>query len=126
MKITTNFDADEFGQALTAQGMQNYYLLCLLVLEKIRNRFGVVQITSGFRNEIENKRVGGSPTSQHLWAEAVDFVCPYAQSMGEVFRFILDDLQWPGETIWYKRRGHVHVSLPHIGVKADQYIDGTK
>jgi len=128
MKLSEHFDSEEFGKELTAQVYQNYYLLSLLCLERIREEFGEVRITSGYRSAFDQERLikegyHPAPTSQHLFGEAADFICPYAESMGLVYRFLLDSLKWPGEVIWYKKRGHVHVALPHIGVKADHFIN---
>lgn len=131
MKLTEHFQSEEFGLILTDEVKNNYYLLCLLVLEPVRERFGIVQIHSGLRTEMDQERLrkeGKNPSnaSQHLFGEAADFVCPYAQSMGLVYRFILDELKWPGEVIYYPKRGHVHVALPHLGVHADQFIKEEK
>lgn len=49
--------------------------LCLL-LEKVRIQFSPMLITSGFRCPAVNIAVGGSPTSQHVLAEAADFIVP--------------------------------------------------
>ena len=48
------------------------------VLEPIRQRFGVIQITSGYRSQEVNTRIGGSPTSQHMLGQAADIVSPTA------------------------------------------------
>lgn len=122
-QLTQNFHTFEFGQNLPEQVVQNYYLLCLLVLEFIRNKFGVVKITSGYREPQKNAAVGGVKDSQHTLGEAVDFICPYAPNgMGEVFSYIRDTLKWQGECLWYKRRGHIHIALPRYDVKADFLI----
>lgn len=122
MKLSLFFDSDEFGTHLSAQGMNNYYLLCLFALNHVRERFGVIKITSGFRTEEHNRQIGGVPTSQHVFAEACDFVCPYAESMGLVYRFILDELKWCGECFYYKKRGHIHLALPRLGLSMEQMI----
>lgn len=126
VQLTDNFNSSEFGLELTDQDLQNYYLLCKFVLEPVRARWGVVNITSGKRSSDKNALVGGVGTSQHLLGEACDFVCPYAASapngMGSVYFWIINDLHWIGETIWYKRRGHCHVALPRYSVHADHLI----
>lgn len=131
MKLSDSFDSDEFGTNLTANVLNNYYMLCLWVLQRVRERFGVVTITSGYRTKEDHERLkkdGKNPseTSQHLFGEAADFQCPYAESMGLVYRFILDELQFQGEVIYYKKRGHCHIALPRLGVKSDRYIDEAK
>lgn len=59
------------------------------VLEKVRERFGPVIVTSGFRSELVNKSVGGALNSQHRFGEAADFHCPRA-SNADVWRWITD------------------------------------
>lgn len=127
--LTLHFDAEEFNCS-TDQDRQNYYMLCLLLLEHVRDRFGVVKVTSGKRSAEEQEKLkqrGYSPSnsSQHLLGEACDFTCPYATYMGQVYVFIIQDMQWAGEVIWYKRRGHIHVGLPRYNVKADHFINET-
>lgn len=128
MKLTEHFDSAEFVSEAdeNANITQHYYLLCLLVLEPVRIKFGSVYITSGYRTAQDQERLERegyhpSKTSQHLFGEACDFVCP-GVNMAEVYEFITKELAWPGETIYYPKRGHVHVSLPHIGVEADHFI----
>lgn len=53
--------------------------LCQAVLEPIREKFGPVTITSGFRCKKLNELVGGAPNSKHLKGEAADIKVPGAQ-----------------------------------------------
>jgi zinc D-Ala-D-Ala carboxypeptidase len=50
--------------------------LATSMLEPIRQEFGVVLVTSGYRSRAVNLRVGGAPTSAHLYGRAADFHCP--------------------------------------------------
>ena len=123
MKLGEHFDEREFGVNLPDQVKQNYHLLCKLILDKLRNQFGVVQITSGYRRPKKNEMVGGVTTSQHLLGEAVDFYCPHApDGMGPVYFFIINDLHWLGEVFLYRRKGHIHLGLPRFNIKVDQAI----
>ena len=47
------------------------------MLERVRKALGdkVISISSGFRCQKLNQAVGGSPVSDHMRGEAVDFVC---------------------------------------------------
>jgi len=128
MKLTRDFDSEEFGENLTVTYVQNYYLLCLLALQFVRDRFGPIHITSAYRTVFDQERLEQqgyhpSQTSQHLFGEAADFLCPTAKDMRMVYEYLVNELQWPGEVIYYPKRGHVHVALPHIGVKADHFIN---
>jgi zinc D-Ala-D-Ala carboxypeptidase len=51
-------------------------------MEAVRSLLGdkPIIVSSGFRNKIVNRHVGGSVTSDHMMGRAVDFVCP---SFGE-------------------------------------------
>jgi len=41
-------------------------------LDQLRHHYGPIGITSGYRDPAHNRRVGGKPNSQHLFAAAVD------------------------------------------------------
>ena len=127
MKLTKNFNSDEFGSNLSVTAIQNYYILCLFALQFVRDRFGEVHITNGYRTTMDQERLikegyEPSPTSQHLFGEAADFVCPHVKDMRMVYDFLVNELQWPGEVILYPKLGHVHCAIPHIGVTADHFI----
>lgn len=83
------------------------------MLQVVRDRFGPIQVNSGFRGPALNKAIGGSKTSQHRFGEAVDFV-PLAATLQEVFDWIVDNLEFgqaileggtPGHPTW------IHLSL---------------
>ena len=45
----------------------------LATLQKLRDKYGKLQITSGYRCESHNKEVGGSTNSKHTKGQAADF-----------------------------------------------------
>lgn len=53
----------------------NIIYLTNILLQPLREVVGPVSITSGYRCEKVNAIVGGSPSSQHLYGQAADFVC---------------------------------------------------
>lgn len=64
--------------------------MCVLILEPIRERFGPVVITSGYRSPELNAAVHGVSTSQHIWTSehvACDFQTPDA-ALDAVFDWI--------------------------------------
>ena len=55
--------------------MTNLYVLCNFILEPIRTYYGkAVTVTSGFRGNTLNKRVGGSLTSQHCFDQNTEIL----------------------------------------------------
>lgn len=68
--------------------LNNLYILCNYILEPIRAYYGKpVTVTSGFRGDTLNKRVGGSKTSQHCLGEAADILVK-DKTVDEVFNDI--------------------------------------
>lgn len=118
--VTPNFDTSEFE--VTSTGIPNRLptryvkrvaALCTAILQPLRDRFGPVEIHSGFRNKRVNAAVGGSKSSQHVTAEACDFHCPGADT-AEVWEYIvrMTRMGWPvDQAIWYRdTTGHIHIS----------------
>lgn len=81
--------------------------------ESVREILGVPMIiTSGFRCEELNKRVGGSALSQHIRAEAIDFI-PLKMSAYEAFaKIMLSNIEY-GQLIIYTRgiSHFLHISI---------------
>lgn len=88
MKLSVNFDLAEFVQSPTAKRYnialnpdkrerENLRALVAIVLQPIRDHYGQVKITSGYRSVKLNSKIrGSSPTSQHLCKQgnsAADF-----------------------------------------------------
>jgi uncharacterized protein YcbK (DUF882 family) len=76
MKLSKNFDLEEFTKSSTAirLGIRNIASITIInklkalvkhVLQPMRDKFGAVTVNSGFRHPKLNKRIGGSKTSQH-------------------------------------------------------------
>lgn len=65
----------------------NLLNLIFYVLQPIRNKFGIINISSGYRNKELNKIVGGVETSNHLYGCAVDLVPAHA-SFKQVYDYI--------------------------------------
>lgn len=72
VKLSANFKVDEFAckdgsdTVFISQGL-------VTVLQKIREHFGKpVIITSAYRNDAYNKKVGGADYSQHKYGTAAD------------------------------------------------------
>ena len=87
MNLTRNFTLSELTKSDTAirKGINNnpsaeqvekLKLLCENILQPVRDHFGRVKVTSGFRSEDLCLAIGSSRNSQHAKAEAADFECP--------------------------------------------------
>lgn len=97
------------------EGVLKLYWLSLFALEPIREHYGRVVIHSGFRTSKLNSDLGGSPTSQHLYYEAADIICP-GKSMELVYDFVVEELKWKGEAFYYAKKGHLHIALPNYSI----------
>ena len=86
MKLTPNFSLQELTKSDTAirKGIDNepnadqidkLKRLCEKVLQPVRDHFGRVKVTSGFRSVELCLAINSSERSQHAKAEAVDFEC---------------------------------------------------
>ena len=87
MNLTRNFSLLELTKSDTAirRGIDNnpnadqvekLKLLCENILQPVRDHFGRVKVTSGFRSPELCAAIGSSINSQHARAEAADFECP--------------------------------------------------
>lgn len=101
--------------------------LATYIVQPIIDKFGPLDITSGYRSDAVNTAIGGSKTSQHPKGEAVDF-SPRSASIDEVFKWCRDNLKYgqvinemKGKSRW------IHISLPRIGGINQQplnFVDG--
>ena len=87
MELTRNFTLSELTKSDTAirKGINNnpnaeqvekLKALCENILQPVRDHFGRVKVTSGFRSVDLCIAIGSSRDSQHAKAEAADFECP--------------------------------------------------
>jgi zinc D-Ala-D-Ala carboxypeptidase len=76
--------------------IRNLKLLVQKVLQPVRDKFGVINVTSGFRSPAVNSAVGGSATSDHLYGRAADIQC---EDMATVFKYIRKNLPFK-QLIW--------------------------
>lgn len=88
--------------------------LCTDLLEPIRSHFGAIVVHSGYRSPALNAAVGGSPSSQHMRGEAVDFHALNA-TLDDVFTWVRSSrLRWGQlirEPIGAGTAGWIHLSL---------------
>ena len=128
MKLTTNFTLEEL--CVTDTGLPNMpdgaaqsklLYLAIYILQPIRNIWGPLKITSGFRSLEVNQAKGGESTSQHLLGEAADFIPQVdVADIDEVFEWIVadSDINY-GQVIRENKNGKqwIHISLPRLNGK---------
>ena len=118
MQLSKNFRLGEFTRSDTAKRLGivnecssveqvlNLAYLCHMVLQPLRDRFGPIRITSGYRQPELNRAVGGLKNSQHLRGEAADIHLPSVERGKEYLAF-LKTLPVVDELIW-ERKGNTH------------------
>ena len=140
MNLTRNFSLQELTKSDTAirLGIDNQpnadqidklKMLCERVLQPVRDHFGRVKVTSGFRSSELCVAIGSSANSQHAKAEAADFevlgvdnaeVADWIKINCETDQLILE-FYTPGEP----NSGWIHASYVEFNPRA-QYMRAYK
>lgn len=93
--------------------------LCVEILEPVREHFGTpFRPNSGYRSPELNKAIGGSPTSQHCKAEAVDIEIAGVSNY-ELARWISENLVFDQLILECYRRGEPSSGWVHVSLKPD-------
>ena len=119
MQLSRDFMLSEFTDTDTGlpnvpgqEEIRNLKLLAQKVLQPARDKFGVINVTSGYRSPEVNSApsVKGSATSDHLFGRAADIQC---EDMAAVFNYIRKCLPFK-QLIWEfgtdSQPGWIHVS----------------
>ena len=122
MKLSANFSLAEltktnvrqFDNTPSMQVIDNLQVLVDSVLQPIRNKFGPVIVTSGYRSPEVNKAIGGSATSDHCFGFAADFEVAGVDNK-ELARWVADNLKFKQLILEFYTKGvpdsgWVHVS----------------
>ena len=122
MKLSANFSLAEltktnvrqFDNTPSMQVIDNLQVLVDNVLQPIRNKFGPVTVTSGYRSPEVNKAIGGSATSDHCFGFAADFEVAGVDNK-ELARWVADNLKFKQLILEFYTKGvpdsgWVHVS----------------
>lgn len=145
MLLAPNFRLDEFERSQVAArlGIDNTVPVELLqnalrtasmlqrirdFLSKVAGREIPVQITSGYRSPRVNAAVGGSPSSDHMTAQAADWVAPAfgpASTIARILRPEVDRLMIGQLIDEFPPNGWVHTSvrLPNLAANRVLVID---
>ncbi len=138
MNLTKNFTLEELTYSATANAykisnkpnaeqIENLKRLAINILQPIRDKFGVVGISSGFRSVRLNEKVNGKPNSQHKTGEAADIGYVKGTRLKDVFKYIKDNLDY--DQLLYEIAGGViwiHVSYVSKEKNRHQAIDNYK
>lgn len=140
MQLSNNFSLSEFTASQTAArfGIDNtptsahieaLRMLVVHVLQPIRDQFGPVIVTSGYRSPEVNRRIGGAANSQHSNGEAADIKC-LSISNADLAAWIRDNLSFDQLILeaYHKGQPHsgwVHVSYRNRNVNRKQVLTAT-
>jgi len=126
MNLSENFTIEEL--TATSTGIDNHatseavvklFYLAQFILQPLRNEWGRIRVTSGYRNLLLNQHVGSKGTSQHLRGEAADIQMIDAD-LGVVFDWLVNESKIVFGQAILERKGSaewIHISLPRMGQK---------
>ena len=130
MNLSRNFTLSELTKSDTAirKGINNnpnaeqiekLKALCENILQPVRDHFGRVKITSGFRSVDLCMAIGSSANSQHAKAEAADFECVGVDN-AELADWIKDNLPYDQLIVEYYTPGEPNSGWIHCSYIPDQ------
>lgn len=101
MNLTKNFTLEELIKSDTAEKykisnipnqteIENLKAVCEKILQPLRDKFGAIRVTSGYRCRTLNTKLNGSSTSNHLYGYAVD-IQPKKADFMEVYNYIVNN-----------------------------------
>ncbi len=119
-KITKHFSWKEFERSSYAvrndidntipeEKRANVHALCENVLEAIREEWGTVKVTSGYRCDKLNLGIGSSLKSQHGKGEAADIQFGSGVDIKKVFKWIKENLDY--DQVIFEFDSWIHVSF---------------
>ena len=125
MQLTRNFHLKEFVRSSTSEkfGIKNepgeeekmkLERLCKKILQPVREKFGKpILITSGYRCELLNQKVGGVQNSQHKYGEAADIICNDNRKLWNLIVSMINNKEIiVGQLINERNFSWIHISLP--------------
>ena len=130
MNLSRNFTLSELTKSDTAirKGINNnpspeqiekLKALCENILQPVRDHFGRVKITSGFRSVDLCLAIGSSSNSQHARAEAADFECVGVDN-AELADWIKNNLPYDQLIVEYYTPGEPNSGWIHCSYIPDQ------
>ena len=142
MKLSQNFSLRELTKSQTAERkgisnepseehIENLKLLCINILQPIRNEFAVVSVSSGYRSPALCEAIGSKITSQHARGQAADFEC-YGVDNNKLFEWATENLTFDQAILEFyngdPESGWIHMSYKdkNRGQKLRAYRDNNK
>ena len=127
MKLSNNFSLDEFTDSDKAKELgisntpskeatDNLQELVTFVLQPLRDRFGSIFISSGYRSPELNKAIGGSTTSDHCLGCAADFEVQ-GQDNKVMAQWIANNLDFKQLILEFYHVGDMHSGWIHCSYK---------
>ncbi|MDR1372291.1 MAG: hypothetical protein LBJ17_04080 [Dysgonamonadaceae bacterium] len=121
IRLTKNFMLKEFAVTSANYGevkeeqaagcleyQENLLHLCQFILQPLREYIGKVTVTSGYRNPVVNRIVGGSENSYHMRGMAADIITDENMS---AFMYIK---RWKLYTELILHKTFIHVALKPV------------
>ena len=130
MQLSRNFSLQELIKSDTAirKGIDNnpnadqiekLKLLCENILQPVRDHFGRVKITSGYRSTELCQAIGSSVNSQHAKAEAADFECMGTDN-AELADWIYENLDFDQLILEFYTPGEPNSGWIHCSYTSDK------
>ena len=130
MNLSRNFTLSELTKSDTAirKGINNnpnaeqiekLKALCENILQPVRDHFGRVKVTSGYRSVDLCMAIGSSSNSQHAKAEAADFECVGVDN-AELADWIKNNLPYDQLIVEYYTPGEPNSGWIHCSYIPDQ------
>lgn len=129
-QLSKNFTLEELTKTShpvdntpTVIHLDNLRILCEKVLQPIRDKFGPVTVSSGYRSKALNTLVGGSTTSDHCSGRAADIEVMGVNNL-LLASWIRDNLKFKQLILEFYDRdstnsGWVHVSYDALNLKQE-------
>lgn len=108
--------------------IQNANILASQVFQPIREHFGTpIFISSGYRSDALNKAIGGSTTSAHSFAAAIDIDQDFRNSLvsnEDIFDFILNNLSF--DQLIAEIPSSTGISWVHVGMNKTGMLEDNR
>jgi zinc D-Ala-D-Ala carboxypeptidase len=102
--------------------IENMKKLTNMVLQPVRDRFGPVSISSGFRSVSVNSLAGGSSNSDHTRGMAADIEVPGVSNL-EVAEWIAENLQFTQLILEFYQEGIPDSGWVHVAYNENKIVN---